>query len=478
MADDEISLDEYHKKFQEEGDDVSSIMAKHATKTWDNDNVRILAPGMGGVATVNVPEGYIGVVHSATGDSKEKKPGKYTESLIEKLVNDSKNIRGSPLAFSCVVDSHDDDKKLAEKLGETLENKAREYDFAYLNGEWAKLGDRVNNKYRINLSGMMISIVPFKFPPSLKKGTIYRRLDDNGPFYMNSDGVGTKPEFSERAGIIGPAVQDSAVMKTDDAGRVGSEIKAMQDILELSSKVPMDKLQKAFHHASFISETGDFAYDLLPIFVDGRLQGFDKRYGHNVSGNVVGKLNEDLYDQLNSLSEGDYLIAISSDKPNTRSNGISARRSTMKKHFGDNYHKRDDMQPWMEYLTRPSTFLYPAVMELAKNGYATFFTHMSGGSFEGKLQKKLAKHDLGAELHNIFHPSEVDKEMIELDGSKASEAYRSWPMGNDGFIATRDPDEASKVLDKYGLKNKVVGRLEQGNELTFKAYNGERITYK
>ena len=60
------------------------------------------------------------------------------------------------------------------------------------------------------------------------------------------------------------------------------------------------------------------------------------------------------------------------------------------------------------------------------------------------------------------------------------QAYQTWCLGNDGFVATRDPDEAIRRIEGFGLKARIVGQFQDGNGKTgvqLQAYNGDTVYY-
>lgn len=478
MSFENISLNEYNAKFQGEGDSASEIFGSAASQTWDHEGVQILNVGNNPISTITIPKGFVGLVHSTMGNNEQVDVTSYSASVLENLLTESDKMGAQPWAFACCVDANSSDPIVAHSAASTLATVCQENCVAYMNGEYAILGNRVSAKYKLNIAGMMLSIIPENKTAGLES---VDKIHSQKRLFMNSDGVGTKPEFSERLGIVGPAVMDSVVMKADDAARVGSRILHMHDFIELSHAPNSSLLQSFKRIAEKTSIDAGFNYRLDAHDSQGRFLGFaGNSLGHNVSGNVIGELDEELYKRLNSFSAGDFLVAYRSTSPNPRSNGISARRTFMEEFFGKEYHLNPECEEWLKYLSSPSTLLYPDVTELNELGLLTFMTHMSGGALEGKLLSKLAKKNVGAHLVNLPEPHDIDKRMIEMQHADVREGYRSWPMGIDGIVATKDALAVIDYLEKKNYDAYVIGSLEEMDvpAISFKAYDGTEIKYK
>ena len=127
--------------------------------------------------------------------------------------------------------------------------------------------------------------------------------------------------------------------------------------------------------------------------------------------------------------------------------------------FGERWHETEEGRGFMDFLASPSIVLYPLFFSLIKNDLATSVYHMSGGAYDGKFAKPLAKHNLYANVSDLFRPDERMLRIAELSNTSNEAAYGKWPMGNDGFITTRRPDEAIEVINAYGLKARVVSQV-------------------
>jgi phosphoribosylaminoimidazole (AIR) synthetase len=196
--------------------------------------------------------------------------------------------------------------------------------------------------------------------------------------------------------------------------------------------------------------------------VGGRIVGFSPESpAFNLSGSVVSTIDEDYLKNPLVPSAGEYLVAIAG-VPNPRSNGITSKRKLMVDMLGADWHDSRMGRAFLGYLATPSTLFYPVFRELADQHLATSFYHMSGGAYNGKLARPLAKHGLFAEIDStqLFQPDWRESAIQHLSGTSNENAYQQWPMGNDGFITTSEPEKAISVIERRGLKARVVAKLE------------------
>jgi len=87
---------------------------------------------------------------------------------------------------------------------------------------------------------------------------------------------------------------------------------------------------------------------------------------------------------------------------------------------------------------------------------------MSGGAFDGKLARPLAKDDLFVRVANLFPADWRESTIVGARCTPAEVAYAKWPMGNEGFVTTNRPNDTMEVIAsrKYGLEARIVGRIE------------------
>ncbi len=448
------------------------------------------------IPVLRLPREYLVVVHSAVG-AHTNDVGDHAAWLVDRLVEGAKNIGAVPVGFADVVDSYSGDTEMLSKIGNSLVDKANEYGLVILNGENAILGDRVNPDIQANVSGTMISIMnknslfteranigvkgntrieeglPFEI-----SGTSYAVFDHGGDaVFINSDGIGTKTEFYERTGEHFKGLLDSLAMKLDDTIKLGARAKAVSDVVETRGDIDFLMMEEAA--SVFFKKTG-ITYILQRERSENRIRGYsDNAPSYNVSGSVVSTIDEQRLMNPPMPREGDSLIAIRG-RPNPRSNGITGRRKAMVDMFGENYHKTDIGAEFLEYLAEPSTVFYPLFMDLLDQGIASSVYHMSGGAYNGKLAKPLAKQGLFVRMSNLFTPDWRDFVFMGHSGATVNEAYGTWPMGNEGFITTDGPARAMDEITRRGYDAREAGRIKRTPSQTgveIETYTGKSIRF-
>ncbi len=483
VRDADFAVDSYIEKVIERGDEGSELLAKRAAPTLRNSKyVRVISGGMHGMAVLRVPEDCCVVVHSASGKREEEDVENHATSLVYKLLRQADHINVEPVAFADVIDSSTGETDMLNRVMDGLVGRANRHMLAILNGENAILGERITRE--ANVSGTMVSLGP----RDLLQGQDTRVFTYNGVRYavfdhhdlavfMNSDGNGTKTEILERMGRgYELALRDSLAMKLDDLIKKGAIAKVVSDAVEISGDIPFHLLEEAA--SRFLQDSG-IAHILQREDVGDRLRSYKSGVpAYNISGSAVSVIDEEMLRNPPKPREGESLVAIAG-VPNPRANGITAKRKIMVDRFGLEWHTTEEGKPFLDYLSRPSTILYFVFRDLLEKGLATSFYHMSGGAYDGKLAKPLAKEGLFARVEGLFEPDPREVFFVEASGSLRN-AYAKFPMGNDGFVTTSNPREAIRVIEQHGYRARDVGKLEkmQGKtSLTLVAYNGKEVNF-
>ncbi|MBI2044097.1 hypothetical protein HYT24_01915 [Candidatus Pacearchaeota archaeon] len=477
-------VDAYIENVIRQGDKGSSFLAQQAAPTLKNNpHIDIIQDGVNGISVIR-PQNYWVEVHSFSGNPKVSDLERYSQSAVSKLVD---TAFGNPVGFANVIDSRTGDIEMLARIMKGLVGAANTERLAILNGENAILGKVIPEE--ANVSCTMVSLMDPKKGRELLDGNDLGMVTRNGinhaifnpnsrAVYMNSDGVGTKTDCYARNGTFQNALDDSAAMKGDDTAKIGARVKVFSDVVEYRGNVPLHKMEV---HARELSERLGIVHSSQFEDVEGRLWAYeDGAPAFNVSGSAVSVIDENRLRNPLVPKEGERVVAIRGP-PNPRSNGITARREIMEKVFGPMWHNVAEAAPYVDYLTRPSNIMFPLFDELIDNGLATSVTHLSGGSYNGKLAKPLGRHGLYAELKGLFEPDPAEKFFIENSGSSVADMYQKWPMGTDAFITTRDLRTALEVIAKHGREGKNVGMTQRrgdgrtGVELT--TYNGEKVSF-
>ena len=493
-----VTLDDYLNDIVEKGDDGSNILRAITAPTLRNCKyVDILKDAVGNnFPVLRIPEDYYVVVHSVSGNVNEIDPGIHAATMINNLVAQAQKIGAEPIALADVVDSNSGNLDIIKYIGDSMIDAANFHNLAIMNGENAILGERINPEYKANVSGTMISLIKKdkladlvafdEIPDDLpgvycfKSGTTYGIFDPEGKAVaINSDGIGTKTEFYERLVKHVLGLEDSLAMKEDDSIKAGATVKVVSDVVETNGNIPIHDL---IQRATELGKEQTILYALQHEQVGERIHGYNKDASvYNVSGSAVCTIDEKFLENPPKPAEGEFLIAIKG-KPNPRSNGITDRRKLMVEHFGENWHKNPNAKEYAEFLSTPSSILYPLFREAMNQGLATSVYHMSGGAFKGKLAAPLAKHGLFCRVENSFEPHKIDLELQKLQQAPNEVAYAKWPMGTDGFITTNDVNSAIKLIESYGFEARKVSVLEKTNKTGvelegIKDSNGNNLYY-
>ncbi len=455
------TVDSYIEDVIKRGDEGSALLARLTAPTLRNSPyVDVVQEGMNGVAVVRVPQGYDIIVHSTTGDQSRIDPAAHATSLVTNLVQQAQDIRATPVGFANIIDSRTGDSTLLQTIGTSLATAADAHNVAVLNGENAILGDRV--AVDANISGTMISLIPSNEGPQKPVFTtvsdiIYARFNPEGkPVYINVDGVGTKTEFHERARTYPFAVGDWFAMVMDDAAKLAATVKVVAGVLETRRRIPFLKIRSCVTREA---QDRDIIGILHHTVSNTRIRGYNEDTpSFNLGGAAVSTIDEERLKHPLTPTDGNSVVAIRGE-PNPRSNGITQKRKLMIQLFGEDWHQTREGRLFLEYLATPSTVLYDVFQDLIKTDLATGVFHMSGGAYEGKLAKPLSRLGLRASLDNLFLPDWRELTLAGACFSSAADAYRKWPMGNDGFVTTQKPDKALEIIDAHGLEGRVVGYI-------------------
>jgi len=477
--------DEYLKECIQKGDEGSELLAKVCAPTLTaNKYVRIIGPE--NRIALDIPEGYSVFVHSTAARPSEDRR-KSGESLVHRLLEQAKHIRATPIAITDIIDSATGDTNMLREIAEGMAEYASSEGIAIINGENAILGDVVNGDY--NLSGTMISIAPsldglplegiFEIEGDKYAHFIPRKELGEEFVVANSDGIGTKTRFYQRKGLWWPSVDDFLAMVLDDGAKVrGARVKVASGVIE-TNKPAHQRMECQQYMEDRCREMGILG-TLQTEF--GQLNAYKPEVpAYNIGGTAVSVVSEKDLENPLIPNVGDKIIAIRG-KPNPRSNGITDKRKKMIQYFGENWHETEIGKLFLEYLAEPSTVLYPVFKELVDKGLATSVFHMSGGAYNGKFARPLAKHNRFAEIKDSFFPDWRELTLIGASSTSAEQAYGKFPMSNDGFITTSNPEEAAKIIKEHRLECRDAGVVYDSKTagktgLELKAYNGETVYF-
>lgn len=475
-------VDKYIEEVIRQGDEGSSYLALSAAPTLVNgDYVEIMEDGMNGLAVLRIPNNKLCGAMSIGGDPSITDPREYAASVVDRAVALAKKNDFTPIGFADIIDSSTGNIEDLQAMQEAIIERVNHYKLPIINGENAILGDRVIGV--ANITGTIIGTSPEDrkvFPNHLDTGIAV--FHPNGQaIYVNCDGIGTKGEFGERDGTPEIGLQDTTAMKLDDLIKVGGRFVAMCEGVEYAGDIERVKFLQIAHNLG-----NELRGSVVLSFEDmkGRIQGYKPgALATNFSGTSFSTIDEHQLQNPLKPQVGEYLIAIKGE-PNPRSNGISERRELMVKTFGREWHKTEEGKLFMPFLKQPSTILYPLFRDMVDQGYATSVFHLSGGSYDGKLARPIAKEKLYIELEHLFAPDWRDIAMAGMGFTSAKTVYAKRPMGVDGFVSVHG-DNVNFALDcirEHGLEGRLVGRFEkaQGYKtgVSLTATNGEQLYFQ
>jgi phosphoribosylaminoimidazole (AIR) synthetase len=476
-------VDQYIEKVIKQGDKGSNYLATSSAPTLANSKlVEILEDGMNGLAVLRIPSDQVCGVASIGGDPAIQDSREYAASAVDRSVALAEKHGFTPIGFASIIDSATGDIGDLKAIQESILERVNHYNLPIMNGENAILGERV--KGIANITGTIIGTCPDSrkdFPNMLDTGVAVFHPQENA-VYVNCDGIGTKGEFGERDGTPEIGLGDSTAMKVDDLIKVGGRFQAITEGIEYAGEIDKIKFLDVAHNIS--KQLGGAPIALNFENMSGRIQGYKPgALATNFSGTSFSTIDE--YQLQNPLKPkaGEYMLAIRGE-PSPRSNGISERRVLMVKMLGREWHKTEQGKLFMPFLKQPSAILYPLFRDMIDKGYATSVFHLSGGSYDGKLARPLAKEGLHITLEHLYAPDWRDISMVGMGFSSAKEVYAKRPMGVDGFASVHG-DNINFALDcirEHGLEGRIVGRLEKAKRnktgVSLTAANGESLYFK
>ena len=479
--------DEYLQQVIKLGDEGSELLAKICAPTLRaNSDVRIIGPE--NRVALKVPDDYRVFVHSTTGehyDSCEKT----AESLVSRLFDQALAIGAAPVAMTNIIDSSTGDTDLLRKIAEPMAKKAGDIGVAIINGENAILGDIVRGNF--NISGTMISIAPKSAKVHGNELPDEGTFDFNGNQYAhfypigqyviaNSDGIGTKIRFYQRNNRWFPSLNDFLAMILDDQAKIrGVTAKVASGVIECED-LRNAQIGECQNHMGIRCGQMGILGTLQPGI--GQLREYKEGIdAYNIGGTAVGVVSEEDLEHPLAPVPGDAVIAIKG-RPNPRSNGISDKRKRMIQLFGQNWHETEVGKIFLEYLAEPSTVFYPLFKDMIDHNLATGVFHMSGGAYNGKFARPLAKNKLFARIENLFAPDWRELTLIGSAFDSAETAYAKYHMGNEGFITTGSLTTALEFIEKQGLHARVVGSVYDAGTvgktgLELRAFNGDTVYF-
>lgn len=299
---------------------------------------------------------------------------------------------------------------------------------------------------------------------------------------ITSDGIGTKIEIAERLQRYDTLGYDLVAMVADDLVTMGIDPTNISNILDVDRlcSVTIDQLMgglaRAATTAGLIVTGGEIA-ELGP-----RIQGYGDGMHFNWCATAIGILEENLPPITGEyMRPGDLIIALR--EQGFRSNGFTLARSILEKHFGDQWHHREShilKQTYGEGLLKPSRIYTPLIRSILKSRIPLRgLAHITGAGIPGNLGRILKACQLGAHLTELYTPSLLMSELMQLGQISPEQAYQQWNMGN-GMLVIASQDEVSMILtlaEQLGYEARVAGTVTPGPVRVNIQYKGQYCVF-
>ncbi len=286
----------------------------------------------------------------------------------------------------------------------------------------------------------------------------------NSKIGISSDGIGTKIELAERTQIYDTLGYDLVAMVVDDLIAGGFEPMNLSNILDvdLLDYDIVDALMRGLHDASNkarITVTGGEIAEL-----GSRINGYGDKMHFNWCSTVIGILHNKLDKPINGseIKVGDSIVSFRSR--GFRSNGFSLLRRIMTDNFGDEWHNTpyDNDKTWGEVLLTPSLIFSPILCDAISEGFKiNGIAHITGGGIKDNFSRVLKSTGLGADLDNLFEPTEIMSKIITLGKINRKDAYTYWNMGNGMLVVVKeeDADGVVSIALENNYQAKICGRI-------------------
>ena len=290
------------------------------------------------------------------------------------------------------------------------------------------------------------------------------------------DGVGTKMELAERMGDHSTIAFDLFAMVCDDAVVRGAEPVLIGSILDVNSLgkdgetyiEQIKQLAKGYIAAAKAANVAIVNGEVAELGT--RVGGFGP-FNYNWGAAVVWFADKDKLFTGNEIKPGDSIVAFQEN--GFRSNGLSLVRKVFQESYGDEWHNKKLGESLIGRLVLTPSKIYSKAVIDAYGGIGEGIktrihgvAHITGGGIPGKLGRILKPSNLGAELDNLFEPSEIMLHCQELGKIRDEEAYTTWNMGNGMLIVTPEPEKVIQIALKNGINARIAGKVT-GNKGIF-----------
>ncbi len=315
-----------------------------------------------------------------------------------------------------------------------------------------------------------------------------------------ADGIGTKPEISERIGNFTTNADNLFAMFLDDVLVRGGEpvlVTTVLDVNSLKNKGGAQRIEevrqlargyveaaKAGDVCVISGETAELGarvggYSRLPGFFTRARQGLnyiirgqgitDSDFHLNWSGTCTWFANEKRLFTGREIQAGDSLVGLADY--GFGSNGLSLVRKIGEQCFGREWHLErhrlasGETKTLGELVLTPCTIYTKSVVDMY-GGYnrepkteVHGVAHITGGGLPEKLKRVLRPSNLGAELTNPMAPPEIMSYFQRIGNVSDEEAYKTWHMGPRMVVVTPKPGEVIAIAKEHGIHGEYIGEV-------------------
>lgn len=279
---------------------------------------------------------------------------------------------------------------------------------------------------------------------------------------ITSDGIGTKIEVAERMRQFGTLGYDLLAMVSDDLAANGAEPVAVTNILDVDTVDVgiIDALMAGLHAAAAECAVAVAGGEIAEL--GARIGGYGGGMHFNWCATAVGVFRDGWHPiDGRAIQVGDAVVALQSTS--FRSNGFSALRRTLAKHFGPDWHLADlNGRTWGSWLLEPCRLYAPLVVALRDADFDLHgLSHITGGGIPSKFGRTLKATGLGACLDGLFAPTLAMATAQRLGEIADRDAYEFWNMGN-GFLVTvpaQIAEEVAAFAHARGFAAQVAGTI-------------------
>lgn len=295
-------------------------------------------------------------------------------------------------------------------------------------------------------------------------------------FDQDADGIGTKVRVSQRMSRYDTAGFDLMAMAADDPASRGLEPAIVTTVLsvnrlEAHMKPSVDQLAlgaiNAAAKARVAIKGGETAVmgDIIGGYGDPE---HVLQYDWTATVHAVG--HRDRLIDGNAIRPGQTLVALR--EHGFRSNGMSLVQKTYERIHGELWHEKlietqEGMRTLGELVLLPSIIYTPVLVD-AIGGYdlrrqpqavVMGAAHISGGGIVEKLGDLLRAAGFGADLENLYEPSEGMYDVQKKAEVPDQEIYGVLNEGQGMIVATSEPGKFIRVCQLNGVEAKEAGEV-------------------